>query len=98
MEADFQTQVAFYLTGKRPGAGLDAVGGLDLRPALLAGYRDLTSLRYDFPLVLVGNATDRSFVQCLSAIVDEVVHEAAQGNGGERLTKHLLQLEREMRS
>ncbi len=59
MEADFQTQVAFYLTGKRPGAGLDAVEALDLRPALLANYRDLTSLRYDFPLVLVGNATDR---------------------------------------
>jgi hypothetical protein len=97
MEADFQTQVAFYLTGKRPGAGLDAVEALDLRPALLANYRDLTSLRYDFPLVLVGNANDRGLVQCLSAIVDGVVHETAQGDDAERVTKHLLQLEREMR-
>ena len=97
MEADFQTQVAFYLTGKIPGAGLDAVEALDLRPALLANYRDLTSLRYDFPLVLVGNANDRGLVQCLSAIVDGVVHETAQGDDAERVTKHLLQLEREMR-
>jgi hypothetical protein len=98
MEAEFQSQVTFYLTGKRPGTGLDAVEGLDLRPALLASYRDLSSLRYDFPLVLVGNDTDRGFVQCLSAIIDGVVHETAQGEGGERLTKHLLQLEREMRT
>ena len=97
MEADFQTQVAFYLTGKKPGAGLDAVEALDLRPALLANYRDLTSLRYDFPLVLVGNANDRGLAQCLSAIVDVVVHETAQGDDAERVTKHLLQLEREMR-
>ena len=97
MEAELQTQIAFYLTGKNPGAGLDAVDGLNLQPALLARYRDLTKLRYDFPLVLVENAADRGCVQCLSAIVDGVVHAVAQGDDGERLTKHLLRLEQEIR-
>lgn len=97
MEAELQTQVAFYLTGRKPGAGLDAVEGLNLRPALLATYRDLTKLRYDFPLVLVEEGAERGFVQCLSAIVDGVVHEIAQGDDGERVTKHLLQLEQEIR-
>ena len=97
MEAELQTQIAFYLTGKTPGAGLDAVDGLNLQPALLARYRDLSKLRYDFPLVLVENAADRGCVQCLSAIVDGVVSAVAQGDDGERLTKHLLRLEQEIR-
>ena len=97
MHSELQAQVAFHLTGNRPGAGLEVVAGLGLHPALFAGYRDLTKLRYDFPLVLVQNATDRGFVQCLSAIVDGVVHEIAQGDDGERLTRHLLRLEQEIR-
>lgn len=97
MHSELQAQRAFHLTGNRPGAGLEVVAGLGLHPALFAGYRDLTKLRYDFPLVLVENATDRGFVQCLSSIVDGVVHEVAQGDDGERLTKHLLRLEQEIR-
>ncbi len=97
MHSELQAQVAFHLTGNRLDAGLEAVAGLGLHPALFAGYRDLTKLRYDFPLVLVQNATDRGFVQCLSAIVDGVVHEVAQGDDGERLTRHLLRLEQEIR-
>ena len=97
MHSEIQAQLAFHLTGNRPGAGLEIVAGLGLHPALFAGYRDLTKLRYDFPLVLVQNATDGGFVQCLSAIVDGVVHEIAQGDDGERLTRHLLRLEQEIR-
>src|SRR5512140_161768 len=65
MEADTQAQVAVFLTGRRPSEYLDAVDGLDLRPALFAGYRELTPLRYDFPLVL-GKEADRTGVQSLS--------------------------------
>ena len=97
MHSELQAQVAFHLTGKRPGAGLDAVAGLGLQPALFVGYRDLTRLRFDFPLVLVDNAADRGYVQCLSAIVDGVVHEVAREEDGERLTRHLLRLEQEIR-
>ena len=42
METDLQTNLAFYLTGKRLDAHLDAVDELKLRPALFNGYRDLT--------------------------------------------------------
>ena len=69
----------------------------DARPALLARYRDLTALRYDFPLVLLRDASDKGYVQCLSAIVDNVAHAIAKDEDGERLTRHLLRLEREIR-
>ena len=99
MEAGLQEHVAFHLTGRRPGAGLEAVDQFDLRPALLAGYRDLTRLRYDFPLVLVSDTpADRTCVQSLSGIVDAVVHEIAQGDDGDRLTRHALRLEQKIRA
>ena len=47
MEADLQAHVAFFLTGKTNTSDLDAIDRLKLRPALFAGYRDLTQLRYD---------------------------------------------------
>ncbi len=99
MEAGLQEHVAFHLTGRRPGAGLEAVDEFDLRPALLAGYRDLAQLRYDFPLVLVsGTPADRTCVQSLSGIVDGVVHAIAQGDDGDRLTRHALRLEQKIRA
>src|SRR5947207_1841104 len=48
-------QRLFFTTGRRQGEGLDAIDGLALRPAVLARYRDLRRLRYDFPLVLVAD-------------------------------------------
>lgn len=99
MHADHQAHVAFYLTGKRPGEGLDAVDPLELRPAFFARYRDLTRLRYDFPLVLVRDSADHAFVQSLSTIVDRVLDGAApRGSENERLRRHVLRLEREMRA
>ena len=49
MEADTQAHVAFFLTGRRPASTWTQSKDWDLRPALFAGYRDLTQLRYDFP-------------------------------------------------
>jgi len=97
MEAELQTQIAFHLTGRKPGAELAAVADADARPALLARYRDLTALRYDFPLVLLRDATDKGYVQCLSAIVDNVANATAKDDEGDRLTRHLLRLEQEIR-
>jgi hypothetical protein len=96
MKAELQTQIAFHLAGRQPAAGAENAGA-GLRPALLARYRDLSALRYDFPLVLARGAPDKNFVQCLSGIVDEVVHRVAGDDGGERATRHLLALEREIR-
>ncbi len=97
MEADTQAQVAFFLTGRLPGEYLDAVDDLDLRPALFAGYRDLTPLRYDFPLVL-GQAVDPSGAQSLSALVDGALATVARGADADRIRKHGLRLEQDMRA
>ncbi len=98
MEADLQSQVAFYLTGNRTGDCLEAVDGLGLRPALLSRYRDLTSLRYGFPLVLAEGGADEAFAQPLSGLVDGILAQAAQGDEGERIRKHVHRLEREIRA
>jgi hypothetical protein len=98
MEADTQAHVAFFLTGRRPSEYLDAVDGLDLRPALFAGYEDLTPLRYDFPVVLVDNAAAGANVESLSGLFDKAFEKAAQGTDAERIRKHGLRLEQEIRT
>ncbi|MCK9379709.1 MAG: hypothetical protein M0P95_01440 [Sulfuritalea sp.] len=98
MEADTQAHVAFFLTGRRPSEHLDAVDGLDLRPALFAGYRELTQLRHDFPLVLVADRADKLFVQSLSGLTDSALDVVASGSDGERIRKHVLQMEQEIRA
>jgi hypothetical protein len=97
MEAELQTQIAFHLSGKQQAAESAGVDGADLRPALLARYRDLTALRYDFPLVLLRDANDKGYVQCLSGIVDSVANAIAKDDDGDRLTRHMLRLEQEIR-
>ena len=98
MEADTQAHVAFFLTGRRPNEYLDAVDGLDLRPALFAGYEDLTPLRYDFPVVLVSNAAAGANVESLSGLFDKALEKVAQGADAERIRKHGLRLEQEIRT
>ncbi|MFI5015795.1 MAG: hypothetical protein ACHQAY_25950, partial [Hyphomicrobiales bacterium] len=98
MQGGPQAYAAFYLTGKRPGGELDAIDGLGLRPALFAGYRDLTKLRYDFPLVLVGTDAGEASVQSLSGLFDGALREISQGADGERLRRHALRLEQEIRT
>lgn len=98
MEADTQAHVAFFLTGRRPSEFLDAVDGLNLRPALFAGYSELTRLRYDFPLVLVADRADDQFAQSLSGLVDAALATVAKGSDGERMRKHALRLEQEIRA
>jgi hypothetical protein len=99
MHADHQVQIAFYLTGRKPGEGLDAIDALKLQPALFARYRDLARLRYDYPAVLTADAPDGALVRSLTSIVDRVLDEAAPvGTENERLRRHVLRLEREIRA
>jgi len=98
MDADLQTQLRFHLTGKNAGSGLDTTDGLALRPALLAGYRDLSRLRYDFPLVLVTDQPDAAFAQPLSNLIDGLIARLAHGADAGRLHQHLLQLEQAIRT
>ena len=96
MQAELESPAAFHITGKRSGAELAPVTERGLRPALFARYRDLTALRYDFPLVLLKDARDGDCVASLSSLVDKAL-EGASGTGGERLRAHALRLEREIR-
>jgi hypothetical protein len=101
MDAQRQAQVAFYFTGKRPGDALEPVAGLDLRPALLARYRRLSALRYDYPLVLLGHTVDdtagEACVRPLSALVDAALVNIANGDDGDRVSHHVLGLEQRIR-
>ncbi|HSQ09433.1 MAG TPA: ferredoxin [Burkholderiaceae bacterium] len=97
MAAKFQDQTVFHMTGKRSGDGLAALQA-GFRPALLAAYRDLTRLRYDYPVVLLERDAGTDYVRSLSSIVGELIADIApRGIEGERVRKHLLRLEREIR-
>ncbi len=98
MKARPSEQQIFHLTGRRQGDSLRAIDGLGLRPALLAPYRDLGALRHDFPVVLIDGADAADCVRPLSSLVDEMLREVApRGVEGERLRRHGLQLERNIR-
>jgi hypothetical protein len=95
MDATLQQQTVFHLTGKRPAAGLATSDGL--RPALLARYRDLARLRYDFPLVLVRGEAG-TWARSLTAVVDALIRELAPpGPDGEGMRRQLLRIERDIR-
>jgi hypothetical protein len=98
MEADLQNYVAFYLTGKKQPARLDEIAGLNLRPALFAAYRDLSRLRYDFPLVLVDDPQAKNGVEPLSGLIDAILGKVAHGPDGERIRQHVLRLEQDIRA
>jgi hypothetical protein len=98
MQTKQQDQLIFHFTGQRQGDGLAAIDDLDLRPALLAPYRDLAALRHDFPVVLAERAGGQEFVRSLSGLVDTMLQDVApRGIEGERLRRHALQLEHEIR-
>ena len=99
MATKFQEQMVFHLTGRHAGEGLSALDADALRPALLAPYRDLSRLRHDFPVVLVEDAKDGDCAISLTALVNRLLDKLApRGIEGERLRKHVLRLERELRS
>jgi hypothetical protein len=99
MDATLQAQTAFHLTGRKPAPPLEPIGELGLRPALLARYRDLTRLRYDFPLVLVDRpAVGGAFARSLTDLVSELARTMAPaGPTGEAMRKQLLHIERDIR-
>lgn len=69
--------VAFHLLGDRSGLTIESMSEnaseQKLRPALFAHYKDLTKLRYDFPLILVEREPD--WVRSLSDSIDAALQE-----------------------
>ena len=98
MEANLQAHVAFFLSGKKTASNLDTIENLKLRPALFAGYRDLTQLRYDFPLILIDDPDNGNYVESLSGLIDGILDKIARGSNGDRLRKHVLRLEKKIRA
>ena len=96
MQAELQAHIAFHLTGRKPQGEFAALASSDLHPAILAEYRDLTSLRYDFPLVLARTG-DKQLVQSLSGLIDGALKAIAADGDADRLSKHALRIEREVR-
>jgi len=90
--ATHSDRVAFYLTGRR-AQSLSEVGAL--RPALQARYRDLSSLRHDFPLVQA--STGDVAAPSLKALVDAALASIAKGANAERTRRQVLRVEQEVR-
>lgn len=97
MQAELQALIAFHLTGRISGGAFDALAQSDLQPAILAGYRDLTALRYDFPIVLIRGGGDGKPMQSLSGLFDSALNAIADDDA-ERVRKHAYRIEREIRT
>ncbi|MBL8288853.1 MAG: ferredoxin [Rubrivivax sp.] len=95
----YQDQLLFVMTGQRQGDGFADVDIGTLCPALLAPYRDLERRRHDYPLVLLEEPGPDGFTLPLAGVVSRLAAELApRGIEGERLRRHLLRLERELRA
>ena len=98
MKTEVNELLTFHLTGERPEGAKNDPATLGLCPALLSGYRDLTRIRHDYPLVLVNGRPDQP-VKSLSGIVNATLQAVApRGIAGERMRKNLLSLEGEIRA
>ncbi len=89
----------FHLTGQISGDHLGDAGQEGLRPALFSAHQDLSKLRYDYPLVLINGANGSGYLLSLTDIINDLLRDIApRGIGGERLRRHVLRLEDEIRS
>lgn len=107
MSTNTQDLVAFRLTGKRPAQDSDDASAVvansadssGLCPVLFAGYSDLTSLRYDFPVILINGPHHSAPMRSLTSIMNDIIDSLApKGSEGEFDRKQLLELERQIRS
>lgn len=94
LDENRQRQLAFFLTGRAERPMMEPINGH--RPALFAGYQDLTSLRYDFPLVLNENGPGDRALLSLSALIDDVVATFPAADR-DRLAKHGHRIEQKIR-
>jgi len=100
MDTSIREQVVFHVTSRRAAADTDGSPVADMRPALLASFRRLADLRYDFPVVLkAAAATDGEYVQSLTEAINAALRKvAAPGVAGEGTRRRVLKLEREIRA
>jgi hypothetical protein len=93
MDKQLRAQVVFHLTGRH--AESDTATASGMRPALMAAYRNLGVLRYDFPVIFTGGGGE--YVQSLTAAVDAALRTVAPpGVPGEALRRRAFKVEREV--
>ena len=98
MSVEMQEMIHFHLTGKRGDRETGAAVQPGTWPALLAPYRQLPKLRYDFPLILLEGDDTHAFLDTLSGVMNRLLREIApEGDKGARLRQHVLRLETRMR-
>jgi len=98
MNAAMHEMINFHLTGKRDSGDAAEVPATDDYPALLAPYRDLAELRYDFPLVFLDDPDTLAIADTLTGIINRLLRDIAPaGSAGEQLRQHVLRLEARMR-
>jgi ferredoxin len=96
MDSHLRAQVVFHLTGRRGQDEAQQATLAGLRPALMSAYRDLESLRYDFPVILSDDAGE--YARSLSDAVDAALRAVATpGVPGEGMRRRTLRIEREIR-
>ncbi len=90
---------AFYLLGDRSGLPAEKISQQQLRPALFADYRDLSRLRYDFPLILVADDQGHEWIRSLTDAIDASLQEVApEGINSEGIRRQILSQEQEIRN
>ena len=98
MSVEMQEMIHFHLTGKRGNSDVEYDSHPDVYPAVLAPYRQLSKLRYDFPLVLLDDDSGQAIIDTLSGVINRLLREIApEGNTGARLRQHVLRLESRIR-
>jgi len=98
MKIEANELITFHLTGERPKDAKNDPANLELCPALLSSFRDLSGIRHDYPLVLVEDGSGQP-VASLSGIVNAILQATApRGIAGERLRQNLISLEGEIRA
>ena len=91
-----QQQIAFHLTGRKSGSSLRPMKS-SYRPALFARFGDLTTLRYDFPLLLNREEPIERAMLSLSKLIDDAVEVLRDDPDRDRIARQGYELERELR-
>lgn len=90
---------AFHLIGDRSALESSSQAPMQFRPALFGTYHDLSTLRTDYPVVLVTTPGGSPWVKSLSDIIDELLQAIAEpGTGGEETRRQVLAQEQAIRS
>ena len=98
MDTQRRLHLAFHLTGRMLADDLDTADRLALRPALLARYRDLSALRYDFPIVVGRRRRGEPDVQSLSGLMDAALRVVAEAGEDATVIACARRLEHEIRT